>query len=267
MEKDEFRPEKGKENRLIRKLAPLFDFYVDDAFSNCHRKHASMVLFPRFLPSCAGRLLEHEVKALNKIKLRNTLYILGGAKPEDDIKLLKGNKVLACGLFGQACLIAQGKNLGAQNKYLREEKVIDGEILKKLRTRMKKVKTPIDFAIKVNGKRKEMDLEHFPSMYEIFDIGNETIGAFTAEIRKAKSIYMKGPAGFSSDRKFSKGTRKILRAVAKNKGFSVIGGGHLSDSIVKYRINKNKFNHISLSGGALLRYIAGEKLPGIEALK
>ena len=71
--------------------------------------------------NCAGRLLEKEVKSLKKINLKNCLYVLGGAKPEENMKLLKGKKSLACGLFGQLCLISKGKNLGAQNKYLKDK--------------------------------------------------------------------------------------------------------------------------------------------------
>ncbi len=266
-EKNEFHPEKGKNNKLIKRLAPMFDFYVNDAFSVCHRKQTSIVSFPKYLPGCAGRLLERELKALNKIKLKNTLYVLGGAKPEDDIKLLKGNKVLACGLFGQICLIAKGKKLGAQNKYLFNNGFVDDKLIKRLKKKLQNVRTPLDFAVKVNGKRKELKLNEFPVKYEIFDIGKDTIKNYVLEIKKAKSIYMKGPAGFSSDEKFSKGTVEILKAIAKNKGFSLIGGGHLSDTIKKYKINKKKFGHVSLSGGALLRYIAGEKLPGLEVLR
>lgn len=265
-EKNEFKPEKGKNNKLIKRLTPMFDIYVNDAFSVCHRKQTSVISFPKYLPGCAGRLLERELKALNKIKLRNTLYVLGGAKPEDDLKLLKGNKVLACGLFGQVCLIAKGKKLGAQNKYLSNNGVLDNKLIKRLKKKLQNVRTPLDFAVKVNGKRKELKLNEFPSKYEIFDIGKDTTNNYVGEIKKVKSIYMKGPAGFSSDKKFSKGTVKILKAISKNKGFSLIGGGHLSDTIKKYKINKKKFGYVSLSGGALLRYVAGEKLPGLEVL-
>jgi len=74
------------------------------------------------------------------------------------------------------------------------------------------------------------------------------------------------PAGYCADGNFCKGTVEILKAVSENKGFSLIGGGHLSDAIEISKINKKKFGHISLSGGALLRYISGEKLGGLELL-
>ncbi len=261
---DEFKPFK-KNNKLL-KLTEKADIYINNSFSVCHRKQTSIISFPKYMKSCAGPLLEEELAALKKIKIKNCLYILGGAKPEDNIKLLKGNKVLACGLFGQLCLIAKGKNLGAQNKYLKKEVKDYNSVVKKLKSKLRKVETPVDFAVKINGKRKEIPLDEFPSKYEIFDIGSETMKKYVGEIKKAKSIYMKGPVGYYTDRKFFKGSFVILRAVAKNKGFSLIGGGHLSDAVEASGISKSKFGRISLSGGALLNYIAGEKLPGLEVL-
>jgi len=260
--KDEYKPEKTKKNKLM-KLVELGDIYINDAFSVCHRNESSIVLLPKHMKNCAGLLLEKEVKALKKIKIRKCLFILGGAKPKDNIKLLKGNKVLACGLFGQVCLINKGKNLGEQNKYLKKQKVF----IKIPKNKLKNVKTPVDFAVSVNKKRKEILLEDFPRKQEIFDIGSKTIKNYVNEIKKAKAVYMKGPAGYCADKKFCKGTIKILKAIAKNKGFTVIGGGHLSDAIEKSKISKKRFGHISLSGGALLNYIAGKSLPGLKVLK
>jgi phosphoglycerate kinase len=264
MEKDEFKP--GKKNNKLLKLAEKADIYVNDAFSVCHRKQASIILFPKYMKSCAGRLLEKEVTALKKIKIKNSLFVLGGAKPEENLHLLNGKKVLACGLFGQLCLISRGKSLGAQNKYLKGTIKDYNKLVRVLKKKQKNVLVPEDFAVKKNNKRRELQVEDFPSKYEIFDIGLNTQKKFVKEIKKAKAIFMKGPAGYCADRKFCKGTVKILKAVAKNKGFSLIGGGHLSDALENSRINKKKFGHISLSGGALLRVVAGEKLPGLEVL-
>jgi phosphoglycerate kinase len=258
--KEEFNCE---ENKLTDFFSGLCEVYVNDAFSVCHRAQAS-ILLPKYIKkSFAGRILEREVKALKKLKLKNTLYILGGAKPEDNIKLLGNNKILSCGLFGQVCLISKGKKLGEQENYLRRKNIlIDIE-----KDKLKKVETPIDFAVDINGRRKEIPLSGFPNKYEIFDIGSETQKKYVGEIKKAKAIYMKGPAGDCSRKSFCNGTFSILRAVADSKAFSVIGGGHLSDAIEASNIDIKKFGHISLSGGALLSYIAGEKLPGLEVLK
>ena len=265
--KAEFHPEK-KNNNLVKFFLPLIDTYINDAFSICHRNQTSITIFPKYFPHCAGRSLEKELIALKKINIKNCLYILGGAKPEDNLQLLNNkNKILATGLFGQMCLIAKGKNLGQQNKYLKKNIKNYNQIIKKVKRKLKNIETPIDFAVKQDKKRKELILEEFPSEYEIFDIGQQTQKSFIKEIKKAKTIYMKGPAGYCADKKFCKGTIEILKTISKNKNFSIIGGGHLSDAIKISKISTKKFNHLSLSGGALLRYLAGEKLPGLENLK
>ena len=266
-EKHEFSPEK-KNNQIIKKLVPLVDIYVNDSFSVCHRKHTSIISFPNFLPHCMGRLLERELKALKKIKIKNSLYILGGAKPEENMFLLKNNKVLSCGIFGQMCSIAKNNKLGKNNDKVNKTFVKNYKnIIKKLKSKIKNITTPEDFAVEINKKRKEFPLNEFPTNYIIYDIGKNTINKYVKEIKKSKSIFMKGPAGFCGKKPFCKGTREILKAISKNNGFSLIGGGHLNDAINKFHLNKNKFSYISLSGGALTRYISGEKLPGLEALK
>ena len=257
--KEEFNIDK---NKLTDFFSRLCEVYVNDSFSVCHRAQAS-ILLPKYISkSFAGRILEREVKALQKLKLRSTLYILGGAKPDDNVKLLGKNRVLSCGLFGQVCLINKGKKLGEQEDYLRKKNIL----IKISKDKLTNVETPVDFAVNVNG-RKEIPLSGFPNENEIYDIGKETQKKYVEEIKKAKAIYMKGPAGDCSIKEFCDGTFVILRAVADSKAFSVIGGGHLSDAIEASKVDIKKFGHISLSGGALLSYIAGEKLPGLEVLK
>ncbi len=264
-EEDEFKP--GK-NSLIRFFVPLVDFYVNDAFSVCHREQTSIVSFPKYLKSCAGRLLEREVEASKEIRMRKCLFILGGAKPEEELLLLGKNKVLTCGLFGQLCLIAKGEQLGAQEKYLKKEIKDFDKIVRELKKKLKrsKVETPIDFAVEEGGKRKEVSLRNFPNNFEIFDIGIMTQEKYRTEIRKAGSVFMKGPAGDCGEAEFCNGTLALLEAISENKGFTVVGGGHLSDAVKSSRINKNRFSHVSLSGGALVKFIAGKKLPGLEVL-
>ncbi|MAF50680.1 MAG: phosphoglycerate kinase [Nanoarchaeota archaeon] len=256
--KDEY--EGSKNNKFVKVLSKHFDYYVNDAFSNSHRKHASMVGFPKVLKSFMGRNLEEEVKALKKLHVGKALFILGGAKPKDNIKLLNNKrKILSCGLFGQLSLIAKGVNFGAQNKFLKNKI----GIVKK--SKLKNVQFPMDFAIKIGNKRKELQLNEFPSKYEIFDIGGRTIELYKEEIKKAKIIFMKGVPGDFLNENFSKGTREILKAIGKNKGFSVVGGGSSSDAVSKFKIKG--INHISLSGGALIEFVSGKKLVGLEVLK
>jgi len=262
--KEEYKP--GK-NSIVNFFLPLIDFYVNDAFSVSHRNQTSIVSFPKYVPSFPGPSLEKELHAVKKIHMRNTLYILGGAKPEDIIKILKKpNKVLSTGLFALHCLDAKGVNLGTQKKILEKNKNYS-KIKSEIKKNFSKIKTPIDLAINVSGKRKEISINQLPTNYLIPDIGEKTIELYSKEIKKAKSIFMKGPAGNTDINEFKKGAFKILKAISKSKGFSLIGGGHSNEAIKESKISKNKFNHVSLSGGALIAYVAGEKLPGIEALK
>jgi len=262
--KEEYSSSGGK---FVKNLSFWCDIYVNDAFSNSHRGHASMVGFAKKMKSYAGLLLEKELNALKKIHLGKTLYILGGAKPEDCLILLGRNKVLGGGLFGQMCLVAREFKFGAQEKYLKKTIKDFDKIKKKLKPKLRDIILPVDFGVKINRKRKNLELADFPSRNEIFDIGPKTRKIFLSEIKKAKSIYMKGPVGDFSNRGFEKGTFEILRAISKSRAFSLIGGGHLSDALRASKISEKKFGHVSLSGGALLKFIVGEKLPGIEVLK
>ena len=185
--KDEF--SSRKDNKLIRMLAPLFDCYVNDAFSVCHRRHASIVGFPKVLSSYIGRVTEKELRSLDKLKIKDCLYILGGSKAEDNILLLGKEKVITCGIFGQLCLIAKRYNLGAQNKFLKKELRVVSALRK---NGVDRVVTPWDLAVKVDRKRKDLRLEEFPSRYEIFDIGPETQEIYAKIILDAKAIFMKG---------------------------------------------------------------------------
>ncbi len=265
---EEQNPDK-RNNRLMKILPPLFDLYVNDAFSVCHRDHTSITRLPKKIPNCAGLLVKKELDALEKISIKDAVYVLAGAKPETNIKLLKGNKVLACGLFGHTCLMATGKKLGYQDEFIKTEALIEGgkeKLLSKLKKKLDNVELPVDLAVRVNNKRKEFDLKDFPMNYQIDDIGIKTIKKYKKIIKNAPAVYMKGVAGFSHDKAFSKGTVQLLKAIANSKCYSLIGGGHTSDAIDQYKLPKKKFNHISLSGGALLSYVAGEKLVGLKAL-
>ncbi|MBM3200635.1 phosphoglycerate kinase [Candidatus Woesearchaeota archaeon] len=259
--KEEFEP--SKDNIMAKTLAPLFDYYVNDAFSNSHRNHTSMVTFAQMLPSCAGRDLEEELTSLEKIKIDDCLFILGGSKPEDNLLLLKNKNVITCGIFGQVCLISKGYNLGAQNEFLKDKL----QYVPKIKESVEHVETPVDLAVKIDGKRKDLKLEEFPSKYEIFDIGPETMKKYVEKIKNAKGIFWKGTAGYCEDEQFSVGTKTLLKAVTGSKAFSILGGGHTTTALDRMKISKKKIGHISLSGGALVNYMAGEKLPAIEALQ
>ncbi|MEK6899026.1 MAG: phosphoglycerate kinase [Nanoarchaeota archaeon] len=262
--KDEFFPDK-KGNLLVKNLVPLIDFYVNDAFSVSHREQTSIVTFPKFVPSFIGRLMEKELEGADKLNLNNALLVLGGSKPEDDVLLvnsLSKNKVLANGLFGPYCLMKRGVKFGKENKVLKNS-LMNGKIVGNVE---KRIVTPKDFGIYRKGKRIDIGLDNLPIVEEIFDIGPETIALFSKEILKAKSVFFKGLSGLCHTNEFCIGTRVLLKALEYSKAYSVVCGGHTTTALDRFNIDRKKIGHASLAGGALVHYLAGKKLPGLEAL-
>lgn len=258
---DEFKP--CINNKMIMVLGKLGDIFVNDAFSLAHRNHASVVCFPGIMKSCIGRVMEKELKNIEKINLKNALFILGGAKTEDNLLLLKKKKILATGVFSLLALMAAGHKLGLEDERLKREK----KFVYRIKKALKRIKLPVDLAIRKGGRRRDMVLEGFPQNSRVLDIGKKTIGIYIKEIEKAKSIFWKGTAGYCEDKDFCLGTKMLLKTIEKSKAFCVVAGGHSSTAIEQLGINKNKIGYVSLSGGALIHYLAGKKLPGLEVLK
>lgn len=256
--KEEMEP--TEENRMVKRLVNFFDYYVNDAFSVSHRNQTSITEFPKYLKSCIGRTMETELKNLNRLNIETSVFILGGAKVEDVELLFNKKHVLTTGVPALICLLARDCDLGLENDRKKQ-------ITEEIRENLGNILTPVDLAININGKRKELTLDKFPVKYRALDIGTETIKQYSEIIKNAKAVFMKGTAGFSEIKGFEKGTKELLKAIAKSNAFSVIAGGHTTTALKRFKINKNKFNYISLSGGALVYYLAGKKLPGLEALK
>ncbi len=261
--KSEFEP--STNNDLVNFMKEVgIDYYVNDAFSVSHRNQTSIVSFPKVFPSAIGLVFEEELKNAEKIKskLKHCLFILGGAKSKDLLPLLK-HKVLTGGRLSIVALKAKGFNIKKENGLSNE----DSKLIPQIKKHLNNMELPVDLAISIKGKRKEIYLDDLPSKNPVYDIGRETIEIYKEEIKKAKAIFFKGAPGLFQYPAFSLGTREILKAIAGSKAFSVIAGGQSSDAIKQFNINPKKFDFISLSGGALVKFIAGEKLVGLEVLK
>lgn len=257
---------KGEKNELIEELAPLIDIYVNDAFSASHRAHASIVGFCSRMPSYMGSVFERELRAAQKLHVKKALFVLGGSKPSDNLELVAShhNKVLASGLFGPFCLMAGGKKLGRQNILMKKELHEAGKLVRRY---SKRIVMPRDLAVEINGKRRDLALNEFPINHDIRDLGIQTIEQYAREIMDADAVFFKGLAGLCDTPAFSVGTEALLRALALCKGFTVVSGGHTLTMLEKVGIPRSKFGYVSLSGGALIHYLAHGTLPGIEALK
>ena len=269
---------KNRKNRYFS-FSKMFDMYANDAFSVCHRSQGSVILPPREIMGYAGPALWNEMKSLGKFKVKGRkkmLFIIGGEKIEDYLPLMKmlknrNARMIACGVLGDLIIYSKGIKMGYEERWLKEKGYLKN--LPKIREILgrygKRVICPVDAAVGKH-RRKEIMLDDLPVNEKIKDIGKESIKIFGDEIGKAEAVFMKGPLGVSEEQGFSYGTVKILGKIAKltkeKKIYSLIGGGHLTETIDRYRV-KRGFSYMSLSGGALIKWITGEKLPGIEALK
>ncbi|MCS7123764.1 MAG: phosphoglycerate kinase [Candidatus Aenigmarchaeota archaeon] len=277
-ETEEKTAEEHAKSKLVQTLAPLANIFVQDAFSASHRAHASIVGFSKVLPTFAGRVMENEIKACEKISNpeRPLVYILGGAKIDDCIAIMKHmlekgslDFVLTTGLLAPLLLLAKGYDIGnATKEVLEKKKLIElVEDAKQLLEKYgKKIKLPLDVALEEDGKRVEIDVEKLPAKSAILDIGKKTIRSYKYYIKKAKTILVKGPAGVYEKKGFEKGTKAILKAIANLNAFKLIGGGDTGVAIEKLKIDASKFSYISIAGGALITYLSGKPMPGIEVL-
>ena len=272
-------PEEHAKSELVQKLAPLADFFVNDAFAAAHRGHASIVGFTVVLPTAAGRVMERELKALEKVTTaRETpcLYILGGAKADDsaaitEYVLSKGtaDNVLTGGVVGHLFLYAKGYDIGETNRKYLEEKGFT-TIIPKIQDLFKrfdgKIVLPDDLAVEVDGKRREIDVSELPTSYPIYDIGSKAIEKYASMLKKAKAIVVNGPMGVYENREFLKGTKGVFEAIAESKAFSVAGGGHTVGALDELGLQK-RISYVSTGGGALMEYLTGKTLPGVDALE
>ena len=272
-------PEEHAKTALVKSLAPLADVFVNDAFAAAHRAHVSIVGFTAVLPSVAGRIMERELKALGKAlesPEKPCVFVLGGAKADDALRISKyvldndiADSVLTGGVAGHLFLAAKGVDLGKPNvEFLRKKELLSfvagiGELVKRYPNR---IKTPMDLAVDVNGKRKEIVVRDLPTTYPVCDIGGKTIEEYGKIIREAKSIVISGPMGVYENKEFMKGTKEVLGAIAGSKAFSLVGGGHTVAAVEQLGLEK-KMGYVSTAGGALIEFLMGEKLPGVTALE
>lgn len=269
--------EEHSKEEFVRNISEVADFFVLDALSVAHRSHASVVGFNVLVPSRVGPVLEKEVKALEKLSNipEGKLLVLGGAKIEDSIKLLKHmldkkmvDKVLIGGLFGELFLKAKGLNFGKKEAFFASKNFpqMIPEAQKILELHSHKIVLPIDLALDENGKRKEISLNELPSDFSSMDIGEKTSKLFSEEIAKAKLVVFNGPMGIYEKNGFEKGTKEVLQAIGNSKAFSILGGGDTETALDLLKLDKNKFGHVSLAGKALLSYLSGKELAGLKAL-
>jgi len=272
-------PEEHAKSEFVKKLAPLTDVFVNDAFAAAHRAHISIVGFTAVLPSVAGRIMERELKALKKVleaPEKPCVFIMGGAKGDDSLEISKyvlknkiADYILTGGVIGHIFLAAKGMNLGKPNMEFLEKKELMGlvpGIRELMKVHSKAIEVPVDLAVEVERKRKEIKMNELPTNYAVYDIGTETVKKYGEFIRKAKSIVISGPMGVFENKEFAKGTKGVFEAIAASKAFSLVGGGHTVAAVEELGL-ANKMSYVSTAGGALIEFLMGKQLPGVVALE
>lgn len=271
--------EKQAETHLVRKLSPLADIFVNDAFAAAHRSQPSLVGFGVTLPAAAGRLMEKEIEGLGKARdpEHPCVYVLGGAKVEDSLSLIDhilgkeiADQVLVGGLVGQVFLVAKGLELGEANLKIISDKGYKEEVEnaeKLLSTYGEKITLPKDLRVKKNeGEAEVLSIEALPTENPVYDIGDETVEEYQNVIKDAKTVVANGPVGVFEEPAFAKGTNGILKALSETDAFTVIGGGHMVASAREIGLVE-EIDHVSTGGGSCLNFLSGEKLPVVEILR
>jgi len=221
--------EEKNDSEFAKKLTEPFDIYINNAFSASHKNHASLVAVTNFLPSYAGFLLVEEIANLEKaLKLpkENKTLIVGGNKIDTKLPVIK--------------------NFIDKARYI----LIGGAMTEEMLEKNSHIIFPKDY-ISENGA--------------ISDIGPETIKEFVDIINKSEIVIWNGPLGKVEEEKFSVGSKKISEAIINSSAFSIVGGGDTIAFLEKMSLD-DKFNYISAGGGAMLEFLAGNKLPGILVL-
>ena len=270
----EFSLEESAKTIMVQRIKDLFDLFILDSFPSAHRTHPSLVGFAQVLPTCAGKLLEKEVKQLeNILTVAKSPFaiVLGGSKVDDRLKAInllikkeRADHVLLTGVIGNVFLRAQGRIKYPLNIKDEDEMVAKAHSL--IGEHPDVFSTPVDIAINKDGKRVEIDVRELSKDDEIFDIGTKTVEHYSKMISGAGTVFMSGPAGYFEKERFQFGTKSMLEAIAESMATSIISGGHLTSALRQYDLTE-KVNHISTAGGALVRYLTGQKLPMIRCLE
>jgi len=264
---------------LVEKLAPLADLYVCDAFAAAHRDQPSLCGFEQVLPSCMGRLFEKEyctVSRLMEAPDRPCVFVLGGAKISDAFLMMRAvlksgaaDRVLTGGLVGNVFLTALGREIGQGSldfivksnygEYIPRAKELYAEY-------GDRVSLPSDLAWIEDGVRREAPVGSVPRDVSAVDVGHLTARAYREAILGARTVFVNGPMGVFEKDAGEYGTREVWQALADTGGHTVLGGGDSIAAAEKYGLTE-KMGYVCTGGGALIRFLTGEELPVVKALR
>ncbi|MFP4366301.1 MAG: phosphoglycerate kinase [Bacteroidales bacterium] len=272
---------KGNEE-FAAELAALADVYINDAFGTAHRAHASTAIIAKFFPEnkMFGYLIEKELQSIDKVlkdPKKPFTAIMGGAKVSDKILIIenlldKVDNLIIGGGMTYTFIKAQGGDIGGS---IVEEDKLDMalDLIEKAKAKNVRLVLPVDNIVadkfEANASVKETEIDKVPEGWLGLDIGKKSISEFSDIIKESKTILWNGPMGVFEMEKFQTGTKSVAIAIAEatDKGaFSLIGGGDSVAAINKYDLG-DRVSFVSTGGGAMLEYMEGRELPGIEAIR
>lgn len=272
--------EEKNDPQFAKKLAQLGDIYVNDAFSCCHRAHASIAAITDHLPSYAGRALEKEVRLLKELTTspqRPLMAIIGGAKVSTKLALLENlvsqmDYLVLGGGIANTFLAAQGMSIGNS---LHEPDLIETaqKIIAKAQQHHCQIILPQDVRVSADihdPTSRVCSLQDMHPHEKIFDIGIQTARTINRYIQKCKTIVWNGPLGVFEDARYAEGSIAVAKEIAKlthnKKLMSIAGGGETLALLEQAKISEH-FSYTSTAGGAFLEWLEGKELPGIVALR
>ncbi len=275
----ELSPEDQAKTLVVRKLAPLADLYVCDAFAAAHRSQPTLVGFEQLLPSAMGRLFEKEYANLARLReepARPCVFLLGGTKIQEAFPMMEAaladgvvDQVLAAGLVANVMLAAGGVEIGAASmEFIRTsqlEPYIE-ESRRILATHGDKIVLPADVAVVRDGERAEVAVADLPVAEQIVDLGHAAVGDYGARITAAGTVFVNGPAGMFEQPATEYGTRTLWEAMASSHAFSALGGGDSVTAMNRFGL-ADRFDYVCTAGGAMVQFLSGKPMPVIEALK
>ncbi len=281
LENIRFYPEEEiNDNSFAKGLSQIGDLYVNDAFSVSHRKHVSTYGITKFLPSYIGRALQTELEMLDKINTslsKPVMAMIGGSKISTKINLLKNllrksDFLVIGGAMANTFLLSQGYDIG---KSLVEKDNLDiaTEIMSEAEDSNCKIILPSDVlvakSLESNDSIENVSIKNIGKDQSIYDIGEKTIENISNTMAICKTLFWNGPLGVYEKKPFDNSTNVIGRTAAiLTKGkilTSVVGGGDTVAALNNEELTGG-FSYVSIAGGALIEWLEGKKLPGLEFL-
>jgi phosphoglycerate kinase len=282
LENTRFHPGEEKNDPVfVAALAKLGDIFVNDAFSVSHRAHASTEGLAHVLPAYAGRTLQAELEAFEKVldkPARPLTAIVGGAKISTKLGLLghllkKVDVLIIGGAMANTFLMALGKNVG---RSLAERDLVDTaqKIMDEAKTAKRKIVLPVDAVVaqkfEALASSRVVDVDHIDENDMILDIGPRSIEQVVSVLARSKTLVWNGPFGAFEMEPFDTGTVEVAEAAAEltaaGKLVSVAGGG---DTVAALNVAgvTDRLTYVSTAGGAFLEWLEGKALPGVEVLR